>query len=175
MALMQLRKRLVLFLSLCQLLPPFFPLLAQAEKITNRKNPQKSAPSTALTPGEEGLASYYAKRYNGRKTHSGERHDPNLLTAASPDLPLGCKVRVINLANGKEVLVTVNDRCRRKKIPFIDLSRSAADKLGFLGKGIAQVRIIPLDEELPEDLQLSDDIQNPDVPKSEANRHLAEQ
>jgi rare lipoprotein A len=63
------------------------------------------------------------------------------MTAASPDLPMGSKVTVKNLNNGKEVLVTVNDRCSKKKTPFIDLSRAAARKLGFLGRGIARVMI----------------------------------
>ncbi|NJD91896.1 MAG: septal ring lytic transglycosylase RlpA family lipoprotein, partial [Geobacter sp.] len=58
----------------------------------------------------------------------------------------GSRVKVINLANDKEVVVTINDRCRQRKTPFIDLSRAAAKELGFLGKGTARVRIIPLAE-----------------------------
>lgn len=97
--------------------------------------------------GVEGIASYYAKRYNGRKTTSGKRYRPDRLTAAHPNLPLGTRVRVVNLANGREVVVTINDRCRKRKTPFIDLSRAAAKKLGFLGKGIARVRIVPLEKD----------------------------
>ena len=106
-----------------------------------------SCTSGGETAGVEGIASYYAKSYNGKRTNSGHRYDPAELTAAHPTLPHGTRVRVINLANDKEVTVTINDRCRSRKQPFIDLSRAAAKQLGFLGKGITRVRIIPLDEE----------------------------
>lgn len=147
MASIQLRIRLSLFVALCQLLSPLHthPLHAQEKAV--QKNHEEIDPSDKAAAGEEGFASYYAKRYNGKKTLSGVRYKPDGLTAASPDLPLGCRVKVTNLVNGKEVLVTVNDRCRGKKAPFIDLSRAAAKKLGFLGKGIARVRIIPMKED----------------------------
>lgn len=109
-----------------------------------------AAPSAAASPvaeGVEGIAAYYAKRFNGRRTNSGHRYDPEKLTAAHPTLPHGTRVRVINLHNGKDVVVTINDRCRPRKRPFIDLSRAAARALGFLGKGSTPVRIIPLTEE----------------------------
>jgi len=93
-----------------------------------------------------GIASYYAKRYAGRKTTSGARYNPERMTAAHHDLPLGTRVKVTNLSNNKEVVVTVNDRCRKGKEPFIDLSRAAAMKLGFLGKGKARVKIVPFEE-----------------------------
>jgi rare lipoprotein A len=154
MASVQLRIRLALFVALCQLLSPLHTLPLQAQEKaeqnsqeTLQTSKEKIEPSAEAAAGEEGFASYYAKRYNGRKTLSGARYKPDGLTAASPDLPLGCMVRVVNPANGKEVLVTVNDRCRRKKVHFIDLSRAAAKKLGILGKGTARVRIIPLDED----------------------------
>lgn len=94
--------------------------------------------------GVTGIAYYYSKRYNGKRTNSGAHHNPKKLTAAHPTLPHGTRVKVINLANNKEVVVTVNDRCRKRKIPVIDLSRAAAAKLGFLGRGAAKVMIIPL-------------------------------
>lgn len=101
----------------------------------------------APNDGAVGKASYYAKRYNGRRTTSGLRYDPKKLTAAHQSLPFGTKVKVVNLANDREVVVTVNDRCRKRRAPFIDLSRAAAQQLGFYGKGIAKVRIIPLQED----------------------------
>lgn len=91
-----------------------------------------------------GVAAYYARRYEGRRTTSGARYRHNKMTAAHPTLPLGSHVRVTNLANGRSVEVKVTDRCRRRSFPFIDLSRGAAAKLGFLGKGSAKVRIVPL-------------------------------
>ena len=93
-----------------------------------------------------GIASYYAKKFHGRKTTSGERYHPEKMTAAHQSLPLGTRVRVRNLANDKEVTVVINDRCRKKSIPFIDLSRAAARKLGFLGAGVTKVAIMPLAE-----------------------------
>jgi len=129
------------------LLAPVQALPLQAEESGSASTTQGPvAPEAEEAAGTEGIASYYAKRYNGRRTNSGQRYHPDKLTAAHPKLPHGTRVRVINLTNDKEVTVTINDRCRARKQPFIDLSRAAAKQLGFLGKGIARVRIIPLDE-----------------------------
>ena len=95
----------------------------------------------------EGFASYYASHYEGRRTTSGQRYRPEKLTAAHESLPLGTVVRVINPANKKEVHVTINDRCAKKKIHFIDLSRAAAKKIGLWGKGKIKVVISPLLED----------------------------
>lgn len=107
--------------------------------------PAEAAP--ARDEGVQGVASYYAKRFNGRPTTSGVPYDPDKLTAAHQSLPFGMRVKVVNLANGREVTVTVNDRCRKRTFPFIDLSRAAAQRLGFFGKGITKVRIIPIGKE----------------------------
>lgn len=104
-------------------------------------------PAPAEGEGMQGVATYYARRFNGRPTTSGVPYDPDKLTAAHQSLPFGTRVKVVNLANGREVTVTVNDRCRKRTFPFIDLSRAAAERLGFFGKGIAKVRIIPLGKE----------------------------
>ncbi len=122
------------------------PLQAE-EAVSHGSAVENAVPKVDTDEGMVGVASYYAKRYNGRKTNSGTRYNPEKLTAASADLPLGTRVKVVNLSTDREVVVTVNDRCRKKKVPFIDLSRAAARKLGFLGKGTARVRIIPLDDE----------------------------
>ncbi len=148
MAFMLMGNRVALIMALCLLILSLLSLPLQAEETSPQKSPEETAPDGKTAAGKEGMASYYAKRYNGRRTHSGARYRPEKLTAASPDLPLGCRVKVVNLENGREVLVTVNDRCRRKKIPFIDLSRGAAKILGFLGRGTARVRIIPQVEEM---------------------------
>lgn len=95
----------------------------------------------------EGVASYYARRFEGRRTTSGHRYNPEKLTAAHQSLPLGTVVRVINPASKQEVQVTVNDRCAPKSFHFIDLSRAAARKIGLWGKGKIKVVIIPLLEE----------------------------
>ncbi len=142
------RGRLAAVILVCQLLLMLHTLPLQAEEVASLGSTVEStAPNAETDGGLVGIASYYAKRYNGRKTNSGARYHPEKLTAASAELPLGTRVKVVNLATDQEVVVTVNDRCRRKKVPFIDLSRAAARKLGFLGKGTARVRIIPLDDE----------------------------
>jgi rare lipoprotein A len=99
----------------------------------------------------EGFASYYAKRFEGRRTSSGHRYHPEKLTAAHYTLPMGTVVRVVNPATQQEVHVTVNDRCARKPFPFIDLSRAAAKKIGLWGKGKIKVVIIPLLEDALEE------------------------
>ena len=147
MALLNPRGMLALILLFCQLLFLFPTLPLQAEEIQSESSEESIAPRAPERHETEGLASYYANRYNGRKTRSGSRYNPKKLTAAHPTLPFGTRVRVLNLTNDREVIVTVNDRCRSRKFPFIDLSRAAAAELGFLGKGTARVRIIPLDDE----------------------------
>ena len=148
MASLHLRGRLIICCILGQLLSPVHTLSLRAEEPgSDTSATATAAPMTTDSEGEEGIASYYAKRYENRRTNSGQRYNAAKLTAAHPTLPHGTRVRVINLANSKEVIVTINDRCRPRAKPFIDLSRAAAKQLGFLGKGITRVRIIPFDEE----------------------------
>ena len=91
----------------------------------------------------KGLASWYGKRFHGRKTASGERFDMHALTAAHRTLPLGSKVRVTNTANGKSVVVKINDRgpFHDPKRRIIDLSYAAASKLNIVAQGTAPVRV----------------------------------
>jgi rare lipoprotein A (peptidoglycan hydrolase) len=94
------------------------------------------------TPGgSKGVARYYAKSYNGKRTSSGAIYNSKKLTAAHPTLPLGIRVKVVNLDNKKSVIVKINDRCEEHEDVFIDLSRQAARKLGMTKKGKANVRI----------------------------------
>ena len=96
----------------------------------------------------DGVATYYASRFIGRRTTSGERYQPDKLTAAHATLPLGSVVRVINPKTNQDVVVRVNDRCHPRHAPknLIDLSRKAAQKIGLWGKGLIKVHIIPLAE-----------------------------
>lgn len=141
-------RRLVRIVALALMLLPIhtLPLLAAeqaAKPVAEHVEPQEKSVVKKLI----GVASYYAKKFHGRATTSGERYHPEKMTAAHQSLPLGTRVLVRNLANDKEVTVVVNDRCRKKGFPFIDLSRAAARKLGFLGEGKAKVAIIPLSED----------------------------
>ncbi len=95
-----------------------------------------------------GVASYYASRFIGLRTTSGERYDPDKLTAAHATLPLGTVVRVHNDSTDQNVIVRINDRChpRHASKNLIDLSRLAAKQIGLWGKGMIKVHIIPLKE-----------------------------
>lgn len=81
--------------------------------------------SKSTTYKSKGVASYYHDKFNGRKTASGERFNNNDYTAAHKEIPFGTKVRVTNLANGKSVIVTINDRGPFSKGREIDLSKKA--------------------------------------------------
>ncbi|MDJ0861661.1 MAG: septal ring lytic transglycosylase RlpA family protein [Gammaproteobacteria bacterium] len=95
------------------------------------------------SPGhvQTGKASYYAKRFQSRKTASGELYDRAKLTAAHRTLPFGTEVRVTNLANAKSVIVEVNDRGPFAKRRVIDLSRAAFASIAALDAGVIDVRL----------------------------------
>ena len=110
--------------------------------------PPAVAPAEAPTPrnevavfAEQGLASWYGRRFHRRHTASGEHFDMNELTAAHRSLPLHTMVRVTNLANDRTVLVRINDRGPFARGRIIDISHSAALQLGMAKAGVAQVRI----------------------------------
>ena len=88
-----------------------------------------------------GAASYYGKRFHGRRTANGERFNMNAMTAAHKSLPFGTKVRVTNRRNGKSVVVRINDRGPYHGGRIIDLSRAAAARIGMLGAGTARVKL----------------------------------
>ena len=88
-----------------------------------------------------GTASWYGRPYHGRKTASGQIYNMNAPTAAHPTLPLGTLVRVTNLANHRSVVLTVNDRGPFAKGRIIDVSRHAAEHLGFRRAGSTRVRV----------------------------------
>jgi len=88
-----------------------------------------------------GLASWYGRPFHGRTTASGERYDMHALTAAHRTLAFGTRVRVVNLKNGKSVVVRINDRGPFVKGRIVDVSRRAADQLAFRQDGITKVRV----------------------------------
>ncbi len=107
---------------------------------------QKASSPADASKGTVAKATYYAQRYNGRKTSSGQLYDSKKLTAAHPTLPFGKRVKVVNLANDRSVIVAINDRLRKHSYEAIDLSRAAATELGFIRQGKTKVQITPLDE-----------------------------
>lgn len=94
---------------------------------------------------EKGKASYYAQKFNGRTTASGEIFRVNKYTAAHKKLPFGTKVRVTNLHNNKSIIVRINDRGPYVQGRIIDLAPIVAEKLGFKHAGVADVLIEPVD------------------------------
>jgi rare lipoprotein A len=90
---------------------------------------------------QRGLASWYGVKFNGQRTSSGEPYDMYKMTAAHPTLPIPSYARVTNLENGKSVVVRINDRGPFHSDRIIDLSYTAALKLGLLGKGSDEVQV----------------------------------
>ncbi|MCF8429544.1 MAG: septal ring lytic transglycosylase RlpA family protein [Bacteroidia bacterium] len=99
---------------------------------------------------QKGNASYYAKKFEGRKTANGEKYRRRLLTAAHKTLPFNTKVKVSNPKNGRWVIVRINDRGPYHKKRIIDLSERAARHLGIFGGGHTRVII----QEVPDSAQV---------------------
>ena len=101
---------------------------------------------TALGPTHIVTSSWYGPGYDGHRTASGERFDPNGLTAASKTLPLGSSVRVTNLKDGHSAQVKINDRGPAVRGRSLDLSPAAARKIGLTKTGVARVEITPVSD-----------------------------
>jgi len=104
-------------------------------------------PTENFEYSETGIASWYGPNFHGKPTANGEIFDQNLITAAHPTLPLPSAVRVTNLDNGRTILLRINDRGPFARGRIIDLSRRAAQLLGFEKKGTAKVRVEILPDE----------------------------
>jgi rare lipoprotein A len=107
---------------------------------------------------ERGLASWYGKKFHGRRTSSGERYDMHAMTAAHKSLPLPTYVEVTNLNNGRSTVVKVNDRGPFHGERVIDLSYAAARKLGMVRKGTAMVEVRAVDPRKPRREAVSEDL-----------------
>jgi len=118
----------------------FRPQLRTAEKspasVVRVRHAELSTPPARSA--SSGLASYYSE---GQKTASGERFDPSQLTAAHPSLPFGTRLHVTNVKTGRSVVVRVNDRGPFVHGRLVDVSYSAAQALGMVNAGVAQVKV----------------------------------
>lgn len=94
---------------------------------------------------QTGKASFYADKFEGIETASGQKYRHNKLTGAHKTLPFGTRVKVTNLANNKSVELVINDRGPYVDNRIIDLSKSAAEELGFVNQGLAEVRLEVID------------------------------
>jgi len=99
----------------------------------------------SLAQVQTGKASFYADKFEGSPTASGEKYRHNKFTGAHKTLPFGTKVRVTNLANNQTVEVTINDRGPYVEGRIIDLSKVAAEQLGFVNNGLAEVKLEVID------------------------------
>ena len=105
------------------------------------------AVAEVITVEEEGQASWYGPNFHGNLTANGERYDMHELTAAHPSLPFNTRLWVENKANGQAVMVRINDRGPYANNRILDLSREAAQKLGMINKGTADVRLYRIKKE----------------------------
>lgn len=113
-------------------------------------HPRPAPQASAQAPHQlQGMASYYADEFNGRKTANGETYDMNALTAAHRTLPFNTLVKVLDLDNRLSVIVRINDRGPFKDNRVIDLSLEAAKRIGLIGNGTAPVALEVLQIGLP--------------------------
>lgn len=103
-----------------------------------------------------GIASYYAQKFHGRKTASGEIFDNNAMTAAHNTLPLGTFIKVTNIRNNRWVIVKVTDRLHAANRRVVDLTQAAAKKLGFIHWGLTRVRVEVVSREFVNSVPLWD-------------------
>ncbi|RYG03199.1 MAG: septal ring lytic transglycosylase RlpA family protein [Chitinophagaceae bacterium] len=116
--------------------------------------PAKRVKKTARI--QYGMASFYHNKFQGRKTSSGERYDKDKMTAAHNGLPLNTWIRVTNIRNGRTVIVKVNDRLHHRNERLVDLSRKAAASLGYIGRGLARVKVEVLGKTKPAEIAKKD-------------------
>jgi rare lipoprotein A len=100
-----------------------------------------------------GVASFYHNKFEGRKTATGEIFSQKKMTAACNTLPLNCWVRVTNSRNKKSIVLRVIDRMHPKNPRLIDLSRTAASKLGYTGRGLTRVKVEYLGRQKPAEVE----------------------
>ncbi|MBS1511457.1 MAG: septal ring lytic transglycosylase RlpA family protein [Bacteroidetes bacterium] len=110
----------------------------------------QKAPPLKVKKTLYGLASFYANKFNGRRTASGEIFSQNKFTCACNVLPLDTWIRVTNLHNGRTVIVKTNDRLHPRMKRIVDLSKAAATKLGYTGRGLARVKVEVLGKKPPQ-------------------------
>lgn len=99
----------------------------------------------AIGQVQTGKASFYADKFEGVQTASGEKYKRKKLTGAHKTLPFGTKVRITNLQNNKTVEIVINDRGPYVEGRIVDVSKAAAEKLGFLNQGLAEVKLEVID------------------------------
>ncbi|HEY9340031.1 MAG TPA: septal ring lytic transglycosylase RlpA family protein [Hanamia sp.] len=116
-------------------------IYAQKQKKSGHLKSHKEETAHEKSKVKYGTASYYAKKFHGQKTASGETHRDEIYTAACNVFPLHSRVKVTNLKNNRSVIVKINDRMHAKNKRLIDLSQSAAKYLRYVSAGVTKVRV----------------------------------
>ncbi len=106
---------------------------------------RKASPKTKIII-KYGTASFYAKKFDGRRTANGEIYRASKYSAACNVLPLNTWVKITNVRNKKSVIVKINDRLHAKNKRLVDLSRTAAKELGYLARGLTKVKLEVLND-----------------------------
>lgn len=116
---------------------------AAAAKPAEVAPPAAATASTPAATGDalSGTAAWYGRKFNGRKTASGQRFNAAALTAAHPTLAFGSRVKVTNSKNQRSAVVVINDRGPSTPGRIIDVSQAAAQRLGFIRAGTAEVKV----------------------------------
>lgn len=120
--------------------------VAKKGKTIKKKSVKELHKHTTRKHFQTGVASYYANKFNGRRTANGERFSNAKMTAAHRTLPFGTLVEVTNLRNGRSVIVRINDRGPYAHARVLDLSSAAAKKIGMHHSGVAKVKIAILNK-----------------------------
>ena len=129
---------------------------AQGQKFTNARMPD-SIPLNKqrnVATTQSGVASFYHDKFEGRQTANGDTFTQKKMTAACNTLPLNCWVRVTNTRNKKSVIVRINDRMHHLNKRLIDMSKTAARELGYIGRGLTRVKVEYLGKQKPQELLL---------------------
>ncbi len=140
------RKHIKAGLFACCLLP--LAAAGQEHRTPVPGHEQGKAPHKPIRV-QYGVASYYANKFEGRKTYTDEIFSQKKLSAASNTLPMHTWVRVTNLRNHRSVVLRINDKMHPRNKRLIDLSRAAAEKLGYAGRGLTKVKIDVLGRKRP--------------------------
>jgi len=124
----------------------FFSIPVSAQK---RYSPKTKVAKFSTRRVIYGLASFYADKFNGRRTANGEIFSQRKLTCACNMLPFGTMIKVTNVHNGKWVIVKVNDRLHTRMRRLADLSKSAARKIGSMASGLVRVKVEVIGKKKP--------------------------
>lgn len=131
---------IVLIVTACSSVPRFS---SRSERFRPEYSIEKYSHynEAAVLETETGIASYYADKYHGRITYSGEVYDMYSYSAAHPFYQMGTIIRVINNANGKRIIIPINDRMPYRSDRIIDLSYGTAEELEMINVGITEVTV----------------------------------